>query len=71
VTELVTDAMEGALPADTQDRFTEHLSRCAACRIFAQQMAQTVDVLRLLPRDAEPEPDERAMAAFRQRARRP
>jgi predicted anti-sigma-YlaC factor YlaD len=65
--ELVTDAMEGALPADTQDRFTEHLGRCEACRTFAEQIAQTIEVLRMLPRDRGPEPAERVLAAFRKR----
>lgn len=71
VTELVTEAMEGALAPDTQVEFTEHLSQCEACRTFAQQIAQTVDVLRMLPRDAGPEPNEQIMTAFRRRTHRP
>ena len=39
VTELVTDAMEGALAPEIQDGFTEHLGECEACRTFARQIA--------------------------------
>jgi predicted anti-sigma-YlaC factor YlaD len=49
-TELVTEAMEGALSEAMRARFEEHLDRCAACRTFARQMAVTVEVLRMLRR---------------------
>jgi len=40
--ELVTDYLEGALPANDQRRFDEHLESCPFCRIYMDQMRQTI-----------------------------
>jgi predicted anti-sigma-YlaC factor YlaD len=43
--ELVTDYLEGALsPADGR-RIDEHLSGCPYCRIYLEQMRQTIRTL--------------------------
>ncbi|HEX8796195.1 MAG TPA: zf-HC2 domain-containing protein [Polyangiaceae bacterium] len=70
VSELVTEGMEGALPADLRDGFADHLCGCEACRTFGEQIDATVRIVRMLPRDAGPEPGERVMEAFRTRARK-
>jgi anti-sigma factor RsiW len=36
--ELVTDYLEGALPADVRVRLEEHLAACGACRLYVEQM---------------------------------
>jgi predicted anti-sigma-YlaC factor YlaD len=69
VSELVTDALEGALSEATRHRFEEHVSRCEACRTFARQIEQTVAMLRTLPREDGPAPDDRLLRAFRRRGR--
>jgi anti-sigma factor RsiW len=38
--ELVTDYLEGALPADVHARLEEHLSVCGKCRTYVDQMRQ-------------------------------
>ncbi len=69
VAELVTDALEGALPEATRLRFEEHMSSCEGCRIFARQIEQTVAVLRTLPREGVPALDDQLLRAFRRRGR--
>ena len=38
--ELVTDYLEGALPADVATRFEEHLIMCQACNVYVDQMRE-------------------------------
>ena len=40
--ELVTEYLEGALPADQVVRFEEHLDRCPGCAAYLDQMRATV-----------------------------
>jgi anti-sigma factor RsiW len=66
LTELVTEYLEGTLPAGDDDRFEEHLERCRGCQTYLEQMRQTMRTLGRLP--AEPiSPEVRAqlLAAFR------
>jgi anti-sigma factor RsiW len=70
--ELVTDYLDGALPADWRARIDAHLATCAGCRSV---VAQWEAVIRLGGRVADEhvealQPDVRAalMAAFRSRA---
>ena len=69
VAALVTDALEGALSEATRRRFEEHMSSCEGCRTFAQQIEQTVAVLRTLPREDVPALDNHLLQAFRKRGR--
>jgi len=40
--ELVTEYLEGKLPAAKRAQFDEHLAVCPGCRIFVEQMRQTI-----------------------------
>ncbi len=42
VVELVTDYLEGALPPRELELFEYHLSRCAGCTAFVEQMRATI-----------------------------
>ena len=42
--ELVTDYLEGALSAEERLRFDEHIGICDGCRIYLEQMRQTIVV---------------------------
>lgn len=63
--EIVTDYLDGALDAETQRRFTEHLEVCAGCDAYVQQMRDTVRLTGTLTED-DLRPDMRAklLAAF-------
>jgi predicted anti-sigma-YlaC factor YlaD len=50
--ELVTDYLEGAMPQADRARFDEHLTTCPYCRIYLEQMRQTVRLLGNLPEEA-------------------
>jgi anti-sigma factor RsiW len=43
--EVITDYLEGSLPAPARVRFEEHLAGCSACRTYLDQMRQTVAAL--------------------------
>jgi len=40
--ELVTDYLEGILPADVRTRFENHLAGCDGCTNYLEQMRQTL-----------------------------
>jgi len=50
--ELVTDYLEGALSAETRKRFDDHLEGCPFCRIYLEQMRQTIGALGQLSDEA-------------------
>ena len=52
--ELVTDYLEGALPASERDRFEAHLAECDGCVGYLEDMRRIVDSLHTAP---EPPPD--------------
>lgn len=49
--ELVTDYIEESLPAGERRRFDAHLSTCPFCRIYLDQMRQTIQTLGRLPEE--------------------
>ena len=49
--ELVTDYLDGAMPADGRRRFDEHLASCPFCRIYLDQMRQTIRTVGRLPEE--------------------
>ncbi len=51
--ELVTDYLEGALPAERVELVEQHLVMCDWCKTYLEQLEATV---RALPEAAEPEP---------------
>ena len=64
--ELVTDYLEGALPADELERFEEHLVYCSPCVTHMEQMRETIDATgRLREDDLEPALADELLAAFR------
>jgi len=64
--ELVTDYLEGALPAGEQARFEEHIARCSGCKTYLEQIRQTMETLRRLPEDGlTPEAERALLEAFR------
>jgi len=66
VVELVTDYLEGRLPARDRRRFEEHLSACDGCDAYLEQMRTTIAVAgRLREEDVPPELEERLLVAFR------
>jgi anti-sigma factor RsiW len=64
--ELVTDYLEGALPAAERTRFEEHIGRCDGCRVYLEQMRRTIELTGRLTPDALSADAERALLdAFR------
>jgi predicted anti-sigma-YlaC factor YlaD len=50
--ELVTDYLEGALSEQERVRFDEHIGLCTGCRVYLEQMRQTISLLGHLPEEA-------------------
>ena len=44
VVDLVTEYLEGALPAEDRTRFEEHVVLCAGCGAYVEQMRETIRV---------------------------
>ena len=42
--ELVTDYLEGALDAEDEARFEEHLAVCAGCMAYLEQLRLTIEL---------------------------
>jgi anti-sigma factor RsiW len=47
--ELVTDYLEEALSATDRQRFEAHLASCPFCRLYVEQMRQTIHAMGELP----------------------
>ena len=72
MTEVVTDYLDEALPSDDQQRFDRHLTYCAGCRTYTEQIRETIKQTGMIPRE-ESLPDalrEEIAAQFRSRRRR-
>jgi anti-sigma factor RsiW len=64
--ELVSDYVEGRLPAPDVERFDAHLEICEGCRTYLDQMRETVDALGHLPEESvTPAAREELLEAFR------
>jgi predicted anti-sigma-YlaC factor YlaD len=64
--ELVTNYLEGALSPADRMRFDEHLSGCPYCRIYLDQMRQTIRALGHLPDESiSPQALESLLERFR------
>ena len=46
--ELVTDYLEGSMPADERARFDEHVSRCDGCTTYLEQFRSTIRLTGML-----------------------
>lgn len=65
--EVVTNYLDGALPPDERQRFERHLSYCAGCTTYVDQMRETIRQTGMIPRE-EPLPPalrEAVVARFR------
>lgn len=66
VVELVTDWLEGALPAAEHARVELHLAACEGCAAYVEQMRATVRIAgRLDEEELEPALRDELVAAFR------
>jgi anti-sigma factor RsiW len=64
--ELVTDYLEGSLSEDEQERFEQHIEICAGCKIYLEQMRQTIELLGHLPEErVSPDAQRALLEAFR------
>lgn len=66
LTELITDYLEGAMPAADRARFDQHLSTCRHCRAYLEQMRMTIATLgRLTPESIAPPVQDELLRRFR------
>jgi anti-sigma factor RsiW len=66
VVEVITDYLEGHMPAHERERFEEHLAFCDGCSTYLEQMRLTIAVTGRLRIEDLPAPlEERLFAAFR------
>ena len=64
--ELVTDYLEGALPATERARFEAHLRGCRGCTAYFEQMQRTIGLLGRLTEDTiTPEAKQELLQRFR------
>lgn len=68
--ELVTEYLEGRLPARDRTRFEAHVAACEYCATYLEQMRQTIRALGRLPEESlTPEARDALVRAFRDWAR--
>jgi anti-sigma factor RsiW len=66
VVELVSDYLEGGLPADEAALFEQHINFCEGCVWYVDQLRATVETLGGIREEDLPAPmRERLMTAFR------
>jgi anti-sigma factor RsiW len=64
--ELVTDYLEGALPAEQRARFEAHLLACPGCEEYVQQVRLTIDATgRLTEESLDPRTRDSLLSIFR------
>jgi predicted anti-sigma-YlaC factor YlaD len=49
--EVVTDYLEGALPSEERERYERHLSYCAGCGAYFEQMRETITLTGTVARE--------------------
>jgi anti-sigma factor (TIGR02949 family) len=69
--EVVTNYLDDALAPEEQQRFGRHLSRCAGCTTYVDQMRETIRQTGVIQREESLPPAlrERIVAQFRTRRR--
>jgi anti-sigma factor RsiW len=66
VIEIITEYLEGALPADDRRRVEEHLAICDGCTTYLEQMRETIRLTGMLTEEQIPEDQKRDLVeAFR------
>ena len=64
--ELVTEYLEGTLPALNRARFDAHIAECPYCEVYLQQMRGTLAVLGTIPPETIPvQAQDKLLAIFR------
>ena len=64
--EVITDYLEGALPAEDRARFERHLGKCEGCHAYLDQMRGTINALGHLPPESlSPEAERALLDAFK------
>ena len=65
--EVVTNYLDDALPPDDGQRFERHLSYCAGCSTYVDQMRETIRQTSMVPREESLPPAlrEEIVAQFR------
>ena len=64
--ELVTSYLEGALDAETERRFIQHIPECAGCDRYLDQIRTTITALGELPAEhLDPDVRDELLFAFR------
>ena len=64
--EVITDYLEGALPAEDRARFERHLGKCEGCHAYLDQMRGTINALGHLPPESlSPEAESALLDAFK------
>jgi anti-sigma factor RsiW len=64
--ELVTDFLEGMLPAEMRERFERHIAHCSGCQTYLEQMRATIRATgTLTPESLPPEAERALLEAFR------
>lgn len=51
MSEVVTDYLERALPSEERERYERHLSYCAGCRTYYEQMRETITQTGMVARE--------------------
>jgi anti-sigma factor RsiW len=63
--EIITEYLEGTLPPSERARFDAHLELCEGCRIYLEQMRQTIQAVgQLSEADISPQAKETLLLAF-------
>jgi anti-sigma factor RsiW len=69
--EVITDYLEGRLPAERRLLFEEHLAFCEGCRTYLEQLQETIRLTgTLIEDDLEPQARDALLGAFRDWKRR-
>jgi predicted anti-sigma-YlaC factor YlaD len=64
--EVVTDYLEGRMPADRRLLFEEHVAFCSWCRTYLDQMRETIRITGTLTEDdLSPETRDALLETFR------
>ena len=64
--DVITEYLEGTLPAEDRARFGRHLAECEGCEAYLDQMRETIGALgRLPPESLSPEAETKLLEAFR------
>ena len=53
--DLITEYLEGALSSSDRLRFEQHIDRCSPCRIYLDQIRQTIRVAGKLSEESIPD----------------